>query len=634
MTSDTSETGTQTPTTDFPAVDQAATGSFLPNPMLATDSEAPAAGSDTAAAPATTQEEKKAPLKVIEEQLELFRDPNDTRFATVMIDGVNHNFEIGSKDFNEATSLMFYELTGELPSPTERTQLNEMLRFKARHHGPMLDTYNRFADNNGDIYIDLCHDGQAIHITRDGWGVVKNPPVKFIQHSHMQPLPMPEKGGDFKEILKFFNIKRDEDKILILTWILVAVMTGISRAILILHGAPGACKSSTLSLIRRTLDPSSQILTYAHKTTNEAAVYLAANAVATFDNLSNLSKDVENILCMAATGGGISKRKLYSDKDSVILQFKRSVILTSLDVPTKASDLLDRAIAIELDRVQGKRLLDDELEREYAAKLPGILGGMCDTLSQMLTLRDKVTVTDLPRMADYALWACAGAMALGYSEEDFRKAYSRAALRVQNDVLQQEGLAKILLDYLDKRGDTSDFVANVWSDLIAHAQQCGFPVDDIPKGASPLSRALKKFIPLLEVMGWKVEFSESKRKGREVSFRKITPTSITPASPEITEPAAEAVTPPVQPTSIEEAPKQDSVIGRPEDAASVTPILPPVSITPAESDGWPQPQQSVQGLANPFLPHVPAESDNDEHEADITNNAAPEGEGDPYELGD
>ena len=135
-------------------------------------------------------------------------------------------------------------------------------------------------------------------------------------------------------------------------------------------------------------------------------------------------------------------------------------------------------------------------------------------------------------------------------------------------------------------------------------------------------------------MGWKVEFSESKRKGREVSFRKITPTSITPASSEVTEPAAEAVTPPVQPASIEETPNQDSVIGRPEDVASVTPILPPVSITPTESDGWPQPQQSVQGLANPFLPHVPAESDNDEHEADISNNAAHEGEGDPYELGD
>ncbi|UJX39305.1 hypothetical protein K9F62_11240 [Desulfovibrio sp. JY] len=625
MTSDTSETGTQTPTTDFPAVDQAAAGNFLPNPMLATDSEAPAAGSDTAAVPETKQEEKKEPFKVIEEQLELFRDPNDTRYATVRIDGVNHNFEIGGKDFNEAISLMFYELTGALPSSTERTQFNEMLRFKARHHGPMLDIYNRFADDNGDIYIDLCHDGQAIHITKDGWDVVKNPPVKFIQHSHMQPLPMPEKGGDFKEILRFLNIKRDEDKILILTWILVVVLTRISRAILILHGAPGACKSSTLSLIRRTLDPSSQILTYAHKTATEAALYLAANAVATFDNLTNLSKDVENILCMAATGGGISKRKLYSDKDSVILQFKRSVILTSLDVPTKASDLLDRAIAIELDRVQGKRLLDDELEREYAAKLPGILGGMCDTLSQMLTLRDKVTVTDLPRMADYALWACAGAMALGYSEEEFRKAYSRAALRVQNDVLQQEGLAKILLDYLDKRGDTSDFVANVWSDLIAHAQQCGFPVDDIPKGASPLSRALKKFIPLLEVMGWKVEFSESKRKGREVSFRKISPPLITPASSEVTEPTAEAVAPLAQPASTEEA-KQKSVIGWPEDSVPVTTTLRPMSTTTAESKGWPQPQQVSKGSVNPFLPHIPAGPDSD--------NTGSEDEGDPYEMGE
>ena len=633
--------GDKTPAIQSPEVVPATQGNFLPNPLITPEGVVAAVESDdTEHTESSTK--KEAPFDTIEREMELFTDPNDNRYATVTINGVKHNYEIGGKNHNEAVSLRYYELTSDLPDAKSLKKFNDKLRFKARYNSSVRDTFLRFAFIDGEIYVDLCNlDGQAVHITPNGWELVANPPVNFIRQPHMQPLPVPARGGNYLDILNFLNIKREDDKLLVLTWPLVATITPIPRAILLLYGSPGACKSSSISVLRGMIDPSYQMHTYVQKTVNEAALYLAANAIPTFDNLSEVSKDVENILCMAVTGGGISKRKLYTDTDSVILQIKRAVIITSLDIPTSASDLLDRTIAVELERIPpDKRLADDAVKRDYAAKLPGILGGMYDALVQMLTLHDKVSATVLPRMADYAQWACAAASALGFSEEDFIKAYSRASLRVQNDALEDEGFANTLIDYLDMQGETSGFAAKVLDALRVHTDQMGLPSEVLPKMPNMFSRRLKQIIPLLEISGWKVEFSSSTRRGRTVSFRRIsakaqTSESTATDSPMVVAEKVEGAALSPQSVSTDEASKQDSFIGLPEATApaSAPPLVPMDNAI--NSDGWPKPQQSPTGVVNPFKHYAPAGQDNThEHEPEVSDDAGPEDEGDAYELGE
>ncbi|MDR9787650.1 MAG: hypothetical protein RJR37_10485 [Peptococcaceae bacterium MAG4] len=51
-----------------------------------------------------------------------------------------------------------------------------------------------------------------------------------------------------------------------------------------------------------------------------------------FDNLDGLSPWQSDMLCQAATGGGISKRELYTDMEEVILSFLRCPMLNGINL--------------------------------------------------------------------------------------------------------------------------------------------------------------------------------------------------------------------------------------------------------------------------------------------------------------
>lgn len=433
-------------------------------------------------------EESEDPFTRIRRGLELFTDPNGTRYATVNINGINYTYEIGHNDLDEAIESNYYELTGGFPKESALKAFKKKLRYDAKYQGETKEVYVRFAHVDDEIYIDLGDKlGRAVHITSAGWQVVTNPPVKFIQYGHMLPLPVPLHNGDYRKLLKSLNLKTKDDELLVLTWPLVAVISSTPRAPLILYGAPGACKSGSISALRGLLDPSASMHTYVQKNAGDAALYIEQNAIPAFDNLTTITKDVENVMCLAATGGAIAKRRLYTNANMVIYQLKRAMLITALEIPTSASDLLDRAIVVALDRVTpGQRRLERDVKREYAQDRPGILGGMCDRLSEMLDLYGKVTPpSDLPRMADHATWACVAALTLGYSQDDFIKAHKRAALRAQQNALEDDDFATVLVDFLSSTGEVEGYVSEVLDALREYASRRGIGREPYPKRLMP-----------------------------------------------------------------------------------------------------------------------------------------------------
>ena len=67
------------------------------------------------------------------------------------------------------------------------------------------------------------------------------------------------------------------------------------------------------------------------------------------------------MLCRGITGGAFSKRELYSDDADIILSFLRPIIITGINIPTHAPDLLDRLLLIELERILPCRRLNEAL---------------------------------------------------------------------------------------------------------------------------------------------------------------------------------------------------------------------------------------------------------------------------------
>lgn len=468
------------------------------------------------------------PFDSILHDLDLFTDPNGIGYATINFENIYRTYKIGEMGLKKQINGSYFDLTGRLPNERELKTFCKKIEHLSERQGITKEVHVRFAHVDDEIYIDLGDkSGRAVHITSAGWQVVTNPLVTFIRYGHMLPLPVPLHNGDYRNLLKSLNLKTKDDELLVLTWPLVAAISSIPRAPLILHGAPGACKSGSISALRGLLDPSASMHTYVQKNAGDAALYIEQNAIPAFDNLTTITKDVENVICLAATGGAIAKRSLYTDADMVIYHLKRAMLITALEIPTSASDLLDRAIVVALDRVTpSQRRLERDVKRDYAQDLPGILGGMCDILSKMLGLYGTVTPpAELPRMADHASWACVAALALGYSQDDFIKAHKRAALRAQQNALGDDNFATVLVDFLDSTGEheVAGYVSAVLDDLKKHAAKCGIGRGVLPKAPNVFSRRLKEITKYLELAGWQYELLPLDKRGRPVSFTRLSP---------------------------------------------------------------------------------------------------------------
>ena len=68
----------------------------------------------------------------------------------------------------------------------------------------------------------------------------------------------------------------------------------------------------------------------------------AALCIVTLDNLSRIQDWLSDGLCRLATGGGLSKRRLYTDADEHVLEAQRPVFITSIEEVATRGDLLDR----------------------------------------------------------------------------------------------------------------------------------------------------------------------------------------------------------------------------------------------------------------------------------------------------
>lgn len=94
---------------------------------------------------------------------------------------------------------------------------------------------------------------------------------------------------------------------------MTAAVPDVPRPILTLHGAQGAGKTAAAKVLRALLDPSAVDAMAFPRDAQELAQVLDHHAIPAFDNLRSIDHASADMLCRAVTGGGISKRELYSD---------------------------------------------------------------------------------------------------------------------------------------------------------------------------------------------------------------------------------------------------------------------------------------------------------------------------------
>src|SRR5262249_2335005 len=124
-------------------------------------------------------------------------------------------------------------------------------------------------------------------------------------------------------------------------------------------------------------------------------------------------------------GSGFATRMLHTDRDEMIFEAARPVIINGIPNLTDRSDLADRSVTIHLSPIpDAERRPEDELLADFENARPRILGALLDAVSRALANIGAVNLERAPRMADFAKWITAAEPGLGWEPGVFLAAYA------------------------------------------------------------------------------------------------------------------------------------------------------------------------------------------------------------------
>jgi hypothetical protein len=481
-------------------------------------------------------DKKSANAKLLEIGLraELFHDERCDAYAAVEDKGVRRILRVRSGSFRTWLAHSYYRETGKGANGEALATARGVCDAKAVLEGGRHSLDVRFARPSPfELWIDLCDaKWRAVKVTPEGWEIVEKPPFLFRRFSHQAPLPEPERGGDLRGVREFLNIGRDTEKeVLLQAWLLSVPLVDISRPALGLHGPQGSAKTTAARVVKGLLDPSAVANLVVGRDAGEMAQALDHHAVPFFDNLTKLHGWQADMLCRAVTGGGFSKRELYSDAEDVIFSFRRTILLTGINVPTTAPDLLDRFLLVGLDRVPpGSRKEETELWADFERERPRLFGGLLDALVETLRIYPSIRLTNLPRMADFARWGAAAAEALGFGSKAFLDAYRSNVSGVTEEVLEADLVAAAVRAFVEEHSEWSGTVSELLTAIDSRQSEAVRKSPDWPKDATRLSKRLRVVQTTLADAGVQVSFPERKTpKGhRTVEVRFLDPAAPAP----------------------------------------------------------------------------------------------------------
>lgn len=372
---------------------------------------------------AASKADKKSQTTVlieIAESVDTFHDEHGMAYAILEIDGHREVWPVMSAFFREWLAGEYYGLTHRGAGRNSIRDANDAISARARFSGECRKVGLRVAERNGHIYVDLADDQwRVVEVDVDGWRVLTDSPVMFRRTQAMEPLPIPV-AGTLDTLWRYLNVQK-QDRPLIQGFLQSAYSPGpyIHLALL---GEQGTAKSTGARMLRSLVDPSGVPLKAPPKDEEGLLVGCINSHVVALDNLSGVQPWLSDALCRLATGGGFSRRTLYTDADETLINVQRPAILNGIDDIATRPDLSERTITIQLEPL--RRYVDErDLWRRFDGDRPGILGSLFDSLSAGLRHREHVQIKKAPRMADAARWITACEHAAGYTVEAFLNAY-------------------------------------------------------------------------------------------------------------------------------------------------------------------------------------------------------------------
>jgi hypothetical protein len=465
---------------------------LLELPEVAADDNAPLVDPDE-----DDEKQSQASLlvKYVEQRFELFHDQNKDVYTRDMKSGEVRN--LVSRQFRDCLLAGFYQDTGKAPRDQSIREALGTLAGLGRFHGECLDIHLRTAGGNGEYFLDLAIPGssRAVRISSASWEIVESPTAMFVRPESMQPLPEPVTGGSIEPLWRVANIPHGS-RLLALSWLIECLRPDTPYPLLELLGEQGSAKSTTQIALRRLFDPNACDLRSSPKSVEDIFVSAGACCLVSYENVSHLPGQMQDALCVLATGGGFAKRKLYSDTEESVVSVKRPIVLNGISAAVTAQDLVDRAVSIETP-VIAERLEVTDLWRAYEEERPKLLGALLDITARALELlpQMRIAADQRPRLVEFARLGMAVAKAIGQLPEDFLAEFTACRQESLARTIDASPIAAAVVDLIEAR--PLGMTAPAKEILLTLEQYRPTGCDSWPRSPKGLGDALRRAAPAL-----------------------------------------------------------------------------------------------------------------------------------------
>lgn len=448
-------------------------------------------------------------ISIASESSKFYHDADRKTYASYPMGNKIHFCMLGSQEFNDYMTCKFLELENRAPNPKALQTALNTLSARAKFKGELVAVFLRVAKVNDEYWIDLCNDlRQAVCITPKTWNVVDNPPIKFIRSSTMRALPTPVKGtGNLDALWNVTNFQK-KDRLLVLVWSIEALRPDTPYPIMAVTGEQGSAKSSSHSKLRDMIDPNKINLRAAANKRDDLIVGTVSNHVQSYENLSSLTPEVQDLFCSMATGSGFAKRQWYSDSDEVTLDIKKPVMLNSIPNVLTAQDAIDRVVNIQclpLAKKQSEVTLNEYWQKHYPAAFTGLLDAFVDALAHLPEV--SLEGEEPSRLIDFTLLGEAVYLAHGLPAKSFLNEFRVRRQQNINNTIEESPVAVAMLNYLKANEDGFEGTVG----LLATALIPFYADDEKPLTAKSLGLTIQRLKPALRQLGAVLE-KEGKRE--------------------------------------------------------------------------------------------------------------------------
>jgi hypothetical protein len=199
----------------------------------------------------------------------------------------------------------------------------------------------------------------------------------------------------------------------------------------------------------------------------------------------------------------------------------RPCILNGIEDVVTRPDLADRAIFLMLETIaKHQRQPEAHLWAEFERARPLILGALLDAVAHGLGQLPSVRLDQLPRMADFAMWAVACETAI-WPEGAFMAAYGENIEGAIVGVIEADPVADAVRAFMAGKTQWRDTATALLASLEFFVAARIAKAKSWPANGKSLSGRLRRAAPALRAIGIEIDFDEKEKGNRVIQIRHV-----------------------------------------------------------------------------------------------------------------